>query len=166
MAMAVNDTILSFVGFHASLLREDCTPRAEARGRAALRSARGDPQVEPPGNAVFIFGSVEEITCRQQRHKLRPIIGGIETVRLRPLGVGQEDGRRRIVLERGKKLVPNRILGKDKREPLDMRRSLSHSSARHSQERPYAAGAQTRGPARGRWQRGQLRQLMSLGWTC
>jgi len=39
MAMAVSDTILSFVGFHASLLREDCTPRPEARGRAALRCA-------------------------------------------------------------------------------------------------------------------------------
>src|SRR5262249_33961831 len=39
MAMAVSDTILSFVGFHASLLREDCTPRPEARRRAALRCA-------------------------------------------------------------------------------------------------------------------------------
>jgi len=39
MAMAVSDTILSFVGFHASLLREDCTPRPEARSRAALQCA-------------------------------------------------------------------------------------------------------------------------------
>jgi hypothetical protein len=35
----------------------------------------------------------------------------METVRLRPLGVGQKDGGRRIVLQRGKKLAPNGILG-------------------------------------------------------
>jgi hypothetical protein len=32
--------------------------------------------------------------------------------------------------------VPNETLGKDKGEPLDMRRGLSHSSARHSEEGP------------------------------
>jgi hypothetical protein len=36
MAMAVSDAILSFVGFHAPLLREDCTPRPEAPGPTAM----------------------------------------------------------------------------------------------------------------------------------
>jgi hypothetical protein len=59
------------------------------------------------------------------------MIGGIETVRPRPLGVCQEDGGGRIFLERDKKVAPNGILGKDEGEPLDMRRGLSHSGARH-----------------------------------
>ena len=46
--------------------------------------------------------------------RLWPTIGGIETVRLRPLGVGQEDGGRGIVLERGEEIAPNGILGEDK----------------------------------------------------
>jgi hypothetical protein len=48
MAMAVSDTILSFVGFHASLLREDCTPRPEARGRNRKVRSRFRPALGFP----------------------------------------------------------------------------------------------------------------------
>jgi hypothetical protein len=50
--------------------------------------------------------------------------------RLRRKVFAVKDGDRQIVLQRGKKPVPNGIVRKDKREPLDMRCGLSHSSAR------------------------------------
>jgi hypothetical protein len=110
-------TVIDQAMFSASALtsREASEPLADD---PPIRLRRGRPdrpnEVEPPGKTVFTFGSVEDISGCQQRRKLWPTIGGIETIRLRPLGVGQEDGGRRIVLERGKELAPNEILGKQR----------------------------------------------------
>jgi len=62
------------------------------------------------------------------------MIGDVKTARFWPLRVGKKDSGWGISFERADEFFPNGIRGKEKREPLDVRRGVMHPSPCHGQE--------------------------------
>src|SRR5215813_14365141 len=146
---------LSHVLTHCS--KQPITPSPRRRGRAApaefparalslitssnfrlenrqVPSGSGPSNIEPPCDSILISALDQVVLRSQERRELRPMIGDVKTARFWPLRVGKKDSGWGISFERADELFPNGIRGKEKREPLDVRRGVMHPSPCYGQE--------------------------------